>query len=121
MPFEGLTAGQGSGVRTRLLKLRARSILGGVAGLFALSLGIIGAADAQAAKDRGGRPLRVVPTRANTQPAFGCYLPDAHAAIARATGLFVLTLEGDAVAAITWFTDTGLFQHFGLPRTLSSP
>ena len=23
-----------------------------------------------------GRPLRVVPTRANTQPAFGCYLPD---------------------------------------------
>jgi RNA polymerase sigma-70 factor (TIGR02960 family) len=30
-----------------------------------------------------GAPLRVVPTRANTQPAFGCYLPDAHAAIAR--------------------------------------
>jgi RNA polymerase sigma-70 factor (TIGR02960 family) len=68
-----------------------------------------------------GRPLRVVPTRANTQPAFGSYLPDTHAAIARATGLFVLTLEGDAVAAITWFTDTGLFQHFGLPRTLPSP
>ena len=26
---------------------------------------------------RGGVPLRLVPTRANTQPAFGCYLPDA--------------------------------------------
>jgi RNA polymerase sigma-70 factor (TIGR02960 family) len=68
-----------------------------------------------------GAPLRVVPTRANTQPAFGCYLPDAHAAIARPYGLLVLTLEGDAVAAITWFADTGVFRHFGLPRTLPNP
>ena len=68
-----------------------------------------------------GAPLRVVPTRANTQPAFGCYLPDAHAAIARPYGLVVLTLEGDAIAAITWFADTGVFRHFGLPRTLPTP
>jgi RNA polymerase sigma-70 factor (TIGR02960 family) len=68
-----------------------------------------------------GRPLRLVPTRANTQPAFGCYLPDPHAAIARARGLFVLTLDRDAITAITWFTDTALLQHFGLPRTLPSP
>jgi RNA polymerase sigma-70 factor (TIGR02960 family) len=68
-----------------------------------------------------GAPLRLVPTRANTQPAFGCYLPDAHAAIARARGLFVLTLEGDAVAAITWFTDSGLLHQFGLPRILPNP
>jgi RNA polymerase sigma-70 factor (TIGR02960 family) len=67
-----------------------------------------------------GAPLRVVPTRANTQPAFGCYLPDAHAAIARPYGLIVLTLEGDAIAAITWFADTGVFRYFGLPRTLPS-
>jgi RNA polymerase sigma-70 factor (TIGR02960 family) len=67
-----------------------------------------------------GTPLRVVPTRANTQPAFGCYLPDAQAAIARPYGLIVLTLEGDAVAAITWFADTGVFRHFGLPRRLRS-
>jgi RNA polymerase sigma-70 factor (ECF subfamily) len=65
-----------------------------------------------------GAALRVVPTRANTQPAFGCYLPDAHAPIARPYGLIVLTLEGDAIAAITWLADTGLFRHFGLPRTL---
>jgi RNA polymerase sigma-70 factor (ECF subfamily) len=65
-----------------------------------------------------GTPLRVVPTRANTQPAFGCYLPDAHAPIARPYGLIVLTLEGDAIAAITWFADTAVFRHFGLPRTL---
>ena len=42
-----------------------------------------------------GRPLRVVPTRPNTQPAFGCYLPDTQTAIAHAHALFVLTIEGD--------------------------
>jgi RNA polymerase sigma-70 factor (TIGR02960 family) len=68
-----------------------------------------------------GTPLRVVPIRANKQPAFGCYLPDAHAAIARPYGLLVLTLAGDAIAAITWFTDTGVFRHFGLPRRLPNP
>jgi RNA polymerase sigma-70 factor (ECF subfamily) len=65
-----------------------------------------------------GRPLRVVPTRANTQPAFGCYLPDVRTAIAHAHALFVLTLEGDRVSAITWFGDSSVFPHFGLPRTL---
>jgi RNA polymerase sigma-70 factor (ECF subfamily) len=67
-----------------------------------------------------GAALRVVPTRANSQPAFGCYLPDPHAAIARPYGMIVLTLAGDAIAAITWFSDTGVFRHFGLPRTLPS-
>jgi len=65
-----------------------------------------------------GTPLRVVPTRANTQPAFGCYLPDTQTAIARAYALMVLTLEGDQVSAITWFGDNSVFPHFGLPRTL---
>jgi RNA polymerase sigma-70 factor (TIGR02960 family) len=65
-----------------------------------------------------GRPLRVVPTRANTQPAFGCYLPDTQSGIAHAHALFVLTLEGDRVLAITWFGDNSVFPHFGLPRTL---
>jgi RNA polymerase sigma-70 factor (ECF subfamily) len=68
-----------------------------------------------------GAALRVVPTRANSQPAFGCYLPDPHAAIARPYGMIVVTLAGDAIAAITWFSDTGVFRHFGLPRTLPSP
>jgi RNA polymerase sigma-70 factor (TIGR02960 family) len=65
-----------------------------------------------------GVPLRLVTTRANGQPAFGCYLPDPQAAIARAYGLLVLTLQGDGISAITWFFDRGLFPHFGLPRTL---
>jgi RNA polymerase sigma-70 factor, ECF subfamily len=65
-----------------------------------------------------GVPLRLVATRANGQPAFGCYLPDPQAAIAHAYGLLVLTLEGDGISAITWFFDSGLFPNFGLPRTL---
>jgi RNA polymerase sigma-70 factor (TIGR02960 family) len=71
-------------------------------------------------KELRGAPLRLVPTRANTQPALGCYLPDAQAGIARPYGLIVLTLEGDRIAAITRFGDTSLFGHFGLPRTLRS-
>jgi RNA polymerase sigma-70 factor (ECF subfamily) len=65
-----------------------------------------------------GVPLRLVATRANGQPAFGCYLPDPQAAIAHAYGLLVLTLKGDGISAITWFFDSGLFPSFGLPRTL---
>jgi RNA polymerase sigma-70 factor (TIGR02960 family) len=67
-----------------------------------------------------GTPLRVVPTWANTQPAFGCYTPDAEAGVARPAGLFVLTLERDAASAMTWFADAALFGKFGLPRTLPS-
>jgi RNA polymerase sigma-70 factor (TIGR02960 family) len=67
-----------------------------------------------------GAALRVVPTRANTQPAFGCYLPDPHAGIARPYGMIVVTLAGDAITAITWFSDPAVFRHFGLPRSLPS-
>jgi RNA polymerase sigma-70 factor (TIGR02960 family) len=63
-------------------------------------------------------PLRVVPTRANTQPAFGAYLPDAKTAIARAYGVMVLALEGDRISAVTFFRDSSVFPSFGLPRTL---
>ena len=65
-----------------------------------------------------GAALRVVPTRANTQPAFGCYLPDPHAPIARPYGMIVLTLAEEAIEAITWFSDSGVLRRFGLPRTL---
>jgi len=67
-----------------------------------------------------GAPLLAVPTRANTQPAFACYLPDAQAAVARPYGFLVLTLAEDAIAGITWFADTAVFRHFGLPLTLPS-
>jgi RNA polymerase sigma-70 factor (ECF subfamily) len=67
---------------------------------------------------RRGANLRLVPTRANGQPAFACYLPDPQAAITRAYALFVLTLEGDRISAITWFGERSIFAYFGLPRTL---
>ena len=62
--------------------------------------------------------LRLVPTRANGQPAFACYLPSAHTDIARPYGLFVLTLQRDRISAITWFADSSVFAQFGLPRML---
>ena len=66
----------------------------------------------------GARPIKLVPTRANGQPAFGYYLKDAHAPIAHANGFIVLTLAGDKVCAITRFGDNSLFPQFGLPRNL---
>jgi RNA polymerase sigma-70 factor (ECF subfamily) len=62
--------------------------------------------------------FRLVPTRANGQPAFGCYLSDPTTRVSHAYGLMVLTLAGGAVAAITGFPDTSVFRSFGLPRTL---
>jgi RNA polymerase sigma-70 factor (TIGR02960 family) len=62
--------------------------------------------------------FRLVPTRANGQPAFGCYLRDQRAPVAHAYGLMALTLAGNQIVAITGFPDTGVFRSFGLPRTL---
>ena len=66
---------------------------------------------------RRGAPL-LVPTRANGQPAFGCYFPSPQTEIARPAAMLVLTLEADRISAITWFGDSSVFPHFGLPRTL---
>ena len=65
-----------------------------------------------------GPDLKLVPTWANNQPAFGYYLPDPHSPIFRANGLVVLELTGDYVSAITRFGDKSLLARFGLPRTL---
>ena len=67
---------------------------------------------------RGERRYKLIPTRANTQPAFGCYRDDEHTAIAHAVGMLVLTLDGDRIAAITNFIDSSVLPRFGLPRTL---
>jgi RNA polymerase sigma-70 factor (ECF subfamily) len=64
------------------------------------------------------RQVRLVATRANGQPAFAYYLSDPHAGVARAGGVFVLTLQGQAISAITRFGDNGVLPYFGLPRTL---
>ncbi len=65
---------------------------------------------------RPGRAYRVVPTRANGQPAFGLYLADPHASVYRAYCLLVITTAGDHIAAITSFS-TNVMTRFGLPRS----
>jgi RNA polymerase sigma-70 factor (ECF subfamily) len=75
---------------------------------------------AGSARYRDGRRVALIPTRANGQPAFGCYVPDEHAPISHLHGILVLTMEGDRISAITRFIDGGLAPHFGLPRTLPS-
>ena len=66
----------------------------------------------------GTRRFRLIATRANGQPAFGCYLSDPAAPVAHAHGLIVLTLDGDRVSGITRFMDNSVLRLFGLPRTL---
>jgi RNA polymerase sigma-70 factor (TIGR02960 family) len=57
-----------------------------------------------------GAPLQLRPTRANGQPAFGCYLRS------QAWGMMVLTLSGSTVDEITFFADPTLAGRFGLPE-----
>jgi RNA polymerase sigma-70 factor (ECF subfamily) len=65
----------------------------------------------------GRRRYRLVPTRANGQPAFGTYVYDRQAPVLHANGLIVLTLAGDQISTITRF-DASVLPRFGLPRSL---
>jgi RNA polymerase sigma-70 factor (ECF subfamily) len=70
-----------------------------------------------AATFRPGRSYRVVPTRANGQPAVGLYLADPHGGVYRAYCLLVVTTAGDRITAIDSFI-SNVMAGFGLPRTL---
>jgi RNA polymerase sigma-70 factor (ECF subfamily) len=63
-----------------------------------------------------GRRFDLVPTRANGQPAFGAYLR-APTGVRHGVGLYVLTLSGDRICAMTRF-DNSMLPWFGLPRSL---
>jgi len=65
-----------------------------------------------------GRRFDLVPSRANSQPAFGAYVR-APAGISHGAGLYVLTLAGDRICAMTCF-DKSVLPWFGLPRSLPS-
>jgi RNA polymerase sigma-70 factor (ECF subfamily) len=71
---------------------------------------------AMAWKTCGG--LRLIPTAANGQPAFAVYERNAADGRWNANAIHVLTLEGDAISALTLFLEPSLFDAFGLPRTL---
>jgi RNA polymerase sigma-70 factor, ECF subfamily len=57
-----------------------------------------------------GAPLQLRPTRANGQPAFGAYLRS------RGWGIVAVTLSGEQIAELTFFSDPSLIDRFGLPR-----
>jgi RNA polymerase sigma-70 factor (TIGR02960 family) len=65
-----------------------------------------------------GRHFDLVPTRANGQPAFGAYVHGPNG-IRHGTGLFVVTLTGERICAMTRF-DNSVLPWFGLPRSLPS-
>jgi RNA polymerase sigma-70 factor (TIGR02960 family) len=67
---------------------------------------------------RRGRTFRLVPTRANGQPAFGVYAEDPQTGVAHANGLLVATLSGTRICALTRF-DNSVMPRFGMPRTLA--
>ena len=62
-----------------------------------------------------GRRFRLLPTRANGQPAFGAYVrgPDG---VSHAAGLFVLEVGTEGISAMTRF-EKGVLPWFGLPET----
>ena len=66
-----------------------------------------------------GRKFVFLRTRANGQPALGAYVcgPDG---TSHGVGLFVLTVAGDEICAMTRFENTVL-PWFGLPRSLPEP
>jgi RNA polymerase sigma-70 factor (TIGR02960 family) len=66
---------------------------------------------------RPGWTARLIPTRANGQPAFGFYARDPETGNFHTVGLMVLTLSGPVISALTRF-DGSLLPRFGLPANL---
>ena len=71
--------------------------------------------DTQCPADGPG-DMRLVPTRANGQYAFGLYMRDGD--VYRPFNMPVLTLSAAGVSHVTCFFDLRLFETFGLPTAL---
>jgi RNA polymerase sigma-70 factor (ECF subfamily) len=67
----------------------------------------------------GRRNVRVLPTSANGQPAFGTYSFSDERSVHLPTVLQVLTFRGERITEITGFVTPGVFGRFGLPGELS--
>jgi RNA polymerase sigma-70 factor (TIGR02960 family) len=63
---------------------------------------------------RAGRTLLLVPTRANGQPAYGCFVRDPDGRSTVPSGIVVLTTAGGAITGITRFLDPALPARFGI-------
>jgi RNA polymerase sigma-70 factor (ECF subfamily) len=68
---------------------------------------------------RPGWTARLIPTRANGQPALGFYARDPDTGGFYTVGLMVLTLSGTQISAMTRF-DPSTLPRFGLPATLAN-
>ena len=66
----------------------------------------------------GTAPRRMVPTRANGQPAFGHYAWDADRETFIPHAIHVLTLDGPKISEITAFLTPEPFERFGLPEEI---
>ena len=64
------------------------------------------------------RIARMVPVRANGQPAWGEYVRDPVTGGLHLVGIVVIGVAGDRICEITHF-ETAIAAYFGLPRTLS--
>ena len=80
----------------------------------------IGAFFASAPRDGQLDRIRLVPTRANGQPALAAYALDDDG-ISRAYGVMVFALDGDRISCITGFPQQPeLFTRLGLPTELDA-
>ena len=64
---------------------------------------------------RKDRRVYLLPGRANNQPALASYLTDREESTAKPAGLFVLTLAGDRINALTRFHHDDLYPLLGFP------
>lgn len=67
---------------------------------------------------RGDRCMYLLPASANTQPALAGYLTEPGQHVAAPAGLFVFTMAGEQIRAITRFHLDELYPRFGLPESL---
>lgn len=79
----------------------------------------IGSFFATVPADGGLSEIRLVPTRANGQPAMAAYMHDGDTA--QAYGIMVLTIHAGLIGEITGFADPELFPLFGLPKQAAWP
>jgi RNA polymerase sigma-70 factor (TIGR02960 family) len=70
---------------------------------------------------RGKRGGYLLPGRANHQPAFASYLAECNEPNAQPSGVFVLTLAGEQIVALTRFHGDDLYPRLGFPTALLVP
>jgi RNA polymerase sigma-70 factor (ECF subfamily) len=66
----------------------------------------------------GRGPFRLVPVRANSQPAFAFYCRNGMGAVWQAHSIHALSVRDDSIATLTFFLTPRLFTGFGLPLVL---